>query len=1268
MDWHKRLLYLKSKESGSGTISIPLDTYIPAVSKTRLSLSISRDVEDANLKHNMTQSNGPNLSEQKGFRLLQAYLQYSDPDGDVKVGKVQLDTQSAVSYALPGVSVRRDWRPWEARYAMGMKREKVALKQPTSFTVIRKGQPVIIDTNDPYGKTLTEDCIALLSLEAIQKLGIDLNYHASFDTHKPIKYLDDLTEVDQQNERALNELLEEFAQPLTAKDMVREVNLSETVIQRYLDTHKGEFDKIPIPLKESLDVDKAMTSGELDHFHKVVDHRKKAFAKYTNTCPPPMKLVKPHQFKLKPDAKPVQVPPTKYGPAKRSLITDWVHWGVEEDLLEKADGAKYASRLHLAAKYGASTPKSEPPDGIRITWAGVEANEGIIKSVPTYPDAWDQIYKVAQYKYKFSADGLKQYWSIPLDEESREVTAFWTPLGLYRFKRLVMGTKNAATVAQNAYTQAMNSLLPAKAREHIANFADDFIGGADTREELIELFDQFLEMCIKAGITINPKKVRFGYEDEQFYGYRLNKGRITPADRNLDPVRRMSIPKNRSELRSVMGVFNQFHHFVDGYGKENTPASIMSELSSTKVPFISTDRHTKALETLRAKLLEDELYLYAPRNDLPLHLETDGSEDGWGAVLFQKVGDKRQVIKMWSKKWPTEAWQKKPPYHREAKAWMNGMELTLPFALHNPFPVECYTDHSPLKWVKHTSGKGPVSQFIIDKLSLIDYNMHYIKGKDNIVADALSRFPMLGPGSLVRTGLSRAIDYLLAALVDTDINATKLWFDARKDSKHLVHDLFTWREKTQRPEVHHKTICTDPVSESSIRKKPYTFGIWAPPADKITQQCHAAFLKDTGFAMLIPGDIVRYIPLDSSGHYNKTVQQRLEKAGKISFLDSGLVWIIHKAPLVRQVYDVQRQHAELLVQGPINVQDTGDTMEAPDLQKLTEHITSGNTTPALAQCPSRQTWIREQKACLFDQIWKGKASRAADGLWFKSTDKGPNRIIVPRTLQAKLVKWKHYNMCHMGYKKVYHELKKRFYWKGMFTMCKELCGACELCALLKAKMNLAHKHFSAKLFCTPRTSYGSDYYGVRKNTAGYCQILGIIDLATGHLVLKAGKQASAAHVTHTLYNDIIVNKGVPLLFHSDAAKAFIGTAMEALSNTLGINQTNTLAHNPKSNAKMERVWEFVGRALRAMTAEQMLSSIYTYLSSHTSGIPPQIRIRELRLLRLNMVCLCAPSLRVLPRTLHQKVYRQTQTTSLPEHSHAKLTSNSWLMLRRWRRS
>ena len=171
-----------------------------------------------------------------------------------------------------------------------------------------------------------------------------------------------------------------------------------------------------------------------------------------------------------------------------------------------------------------------------------------------------------------------------------------------------------------------------------------------------------------------------------------------------------------------------------------------------------------------------------------------------------------------------------------------------------------------------------------------------------------------------------------------------MWFDARKDSVHLVSDIFKWREETQIAAVHNKTICTDSVSVSSIGKRPYTFGVWAPPADKATHQCAAAFRKDTAFAMLMPSDIVRYIPLDEQNEYDHVVKRRLDKAGKISFLDTGLVWIIHKAPLVRQVYDVERQRNTVETEGPINLLDTGEdgTLEVPDLDKLTKHMASVN--------------------------------------------------------------------------------------------------------------------------------------------------------------------------------------------------------------------------------------------------------------------------------------------------------------------------------------
>ncbi len=1198
---------IRLRRKGQATvIELPTETYIPA-SRSRVSLPVARNAFESDKLKQSTASNDTQskfLSETKGHRLLQCFMDYINPDGKVCTGRVQLDTQSNINYCLPSIGVTREWQPWEERNAVGATNQTFRLGRPTAFKCMRGKSPIIVDTNDPPSGSLTSDCIALLGLEAIQMLGIDLNYHASFHSHKRVKFLEDLSEANELCSRILNENLEEYAEPFDFEEMVRVVQVSERVVQGYLETHEGEYDSKPIPL-ESLDINPALGEKYRKAIIKLVRLYKEVFARNTNTLPKAMKSVKPHKFKLKPDAEPTRVPQPKFSPAKERLILEWLEWAEEQGLVEPAPGSAYAARLHLAAKYNVGTPKSAPPDGIRITWAGVEANETLHKSVATYTDAWEQLYKVANHKYKFSADGLKQYWSIPLEKESREITSFWTPRGLYRFTRLVMGTKNAATVAQNAYTDAIHTFLPAELRRNVANFADDFLGGADTIDGpggLLEVFEGFLKMAKASGITLNPKKVRIGYESDTFFGLVVDKGKISPADRNLDPVRKMVNPNTRSELRSVMGVFNQFKFFCKDYGR-SSPIRKLNALNSTKVPFIWTEEHTDALEMVRKTIL-DGVHLWAPRNDVPLCLETDGSDDGWGAVLFQLVEGERKVIKMWSKKWDTDAWRKKPPYHREAKAWMNGMELALPYSMCNQFPIECYTDHSPLTWVKHTSGKGPVSQFIIDKLSLVDYNMHYLKGEANIVADALSRFPMLGPRTLTRTGIKNSLHVLLSALVDTDLDVSKLWFDARKDTRHLIADVTEWRDTVQES-AKGKRISMQHMSESNIRKLSYTFGIWAPDADKVTRQCLEAFKKGEPFACLIPSDLVGYIAQEHDGTYNREIIELVKKSGKISFLDTQLAWIIHKAPLVSKVYHVRRAEPDLVKKGPIRAvynnerappmslsesfmdEPSKRVTAEPNLEQVKAFLKDTNLTPPLQECPNRQGWIRLQRQHRIPQIWKNKSVRTADGLHcYQKSEDSPLRTIVPRSIQVPLIRWKHLNMCHMGPAKVHHELSKRFYWKGMWSMCMHVVKSCELCASLKAKMRLTHKHFRAKLFSKPRTSYGADYYGVKENRLGYCAILGIVDLASGSLTLKATTSPNAAHVTNTLFHEVVLRKGVPLRFHSDAAQAFLSKAVGALTEVLGIRQTHTLAHNPKSNAKMERIWEFVGRALKSMTTEQ----------------------------------------------------------------------------------
>ena len=110
-------------------------------------------------------------------------------------------------------------------------------------------------------------------------------------------------------------------------------------------------------------------------------------------------------------------------------------------------------------------------------------------------------------------DGMSAYWSIPVCEESKLLTAFHTPDGIYCWNRLLMGAKPSSAVQQSAYLEALdqyidydenghlrrclldesgNRLLdkegnPKTLRHRFAVYCDDIAAGADTLEELYEL-------------------------------------------------------------------------------------------------------------------------------------------------------------------------------------------------------------------------------------------------------------------------------------------------------------------------------------------------------------------------------------------------------------------------------------------------------------------------------------------------------------------------------------------------------------------------------------------------------------------------------------------------------------------------------------------------------------------------------------------------------------------------------------------------------------
>ncbi len=63
--------------------------------------------------------------------------------------------------------------------------------------------------------------------------------------------------------------------------------------------------------------------------------------------------------------------------------------------------------------------------------------------------------------------------------------------------------------------------MPPEWRHRIALYADNMAAGANTLEELFEIYKALVKTLAKAGIQIKSSKVEFGVEEITFHNYRV---------------------------------------------------------------------------------------------------------------------------------------------------------------------------------------------------------------------------------------------------------------------------------------------------------------------------------------------------------------------------------------------------------------------------------------------------------------------------------------------------------------------------------------------------------------------------------------------------------------------------------------------------------------------------------------------------------------------------------------------------------------------------
>ena len=545
-------------------------------------------------------------------------------------------------------------------------------------------------------------------------------------------------------------------------------------------------------------------------------------------------------------------------------------------------------------------------------------------------------------------------------------------------------------------------------------------------------------------------------------------------------------------------------------------------------------------------------------------VEVGASDDGKGHTVFQLKDplradkfalDNRSVIMYYSKAFD-DTMRRRPVYYREADALITSVEKGSYYSEASPYPLLIRTDHSPLQWIK-SAAKGAVVGWRIERLGGVLYDIDYLPGPKNPIADALSRYPMIGPRRMARGGIENSLKLMFAALPQEQRKAKKIWFRAGADTTSLLPAVRRMRDGLGR-------ISTRGPKEA-FNDASWNVGVVAPRAEDATAVAARAAVDGRPICVLVPTDLVAYIAQKHDGTFDTQIQEAVSNSAKLQIMATLHTWL---------AFNTGIEANDVFVGEATGTPDIA--VEWPELGTSAEW--AGEQVASMdAEEPKYGTDVVHTRDSGL------KLLRGADDHY---------RIYVPKKRRRALYEYHHVSLGHLSDKVVIKALRQSYDWPSLRTDVRKWYAECPTCETSKATRNASHRTWRAVQGGPPRARWGMDFYGI-----GDGHVLGLIDLDSRWVEGVYLPTREAAGVKMVIRDRILFQHGKPAELRSDHAREFVGRAVSQLGAECGYLHTSTGGYSATGNATIERFWRYLGRCLRLLTDEQ-----YADVQSHLQSI------------------------------------------------------------------
>ena len=226
--------------------------------------------------------------------------------------------------------------------------------------------------------------------------------------------------------------------------------------------------------------------------------------------------------------------PYRVNPKQLQTIRDEVQYMLDNGMIEPSD-SEWASPCLLVPK----------ADG-NFRFCTDYRKLNLVTKSDSYPipRVDDLIDRVGDARFVTKIDLLSAYFQIPLSPRAQEVTSFVTPDGLYKYKVMPFGLKNAPAAFQKLINTVTRDIQDCDAYlDDIVVYSRDF---ATHLQQLRSLFTQLDD--------VNLTKSHFGHATVEFLGHIVGGVKVKPVNAKVTAIQNVPIPQTRKQIRSFLGL------------------------------------------------------------------------------------------------------------------------------------------------------------------------------------------------------------------------------------------------------------------------------------------------------------------------------------------------------------------------------------------------------------------------------------------------------------------------------------------------------------------------------------------------------------------------------------------------------------------------------------------------------------------------------------------------------------------------------------------